>query len=201
MSYADLSGVIMRWGGHCDQMIVYEHVADGSVKRTHCHLLMMGVRVTIETLKNAARSLVTVGKGQQFWKWESKTPPDETFITYMAKGDLTPVFNKGFEHSKIELLRGLWQTRTAAAEPGNVYIIGKKSPILVTRKMLLGEMLEDYVKLDDKSQRSTVQLICRVIRKYGFGINPYHVREYYYALVWEDDSPFNFAVEKCLAML
>jgi len=202
MSYADLSGVITNWANQCEEMIVYEHVADANVKRTHCHLLMLGAQVCIETLKNIARKQIDVGKGQQFWKWESKLPPDMSFITYMSKGNLSPVFNKGIPNSKIELFKGQWQTRTATATPGNVYIIpAKKDRILITRKMMLGEMLEDYMKLVNKTQRDTVQLICRVLRKYGSGINPYHVREYYYALVWEDDNPFNFTVEKCLTML
>jgi len=207
LPYMDLSGVIKTWADQCETLVVYEHVADSQVKKTHVHLLMVGIRVGVEQLKNLAKRHIVPGKGQAFWKWESKTPPDESFITYMSKGKLAPKFIKNISPAQIEEWRLKWvdpAAKSNSSETGNVYIVSKKPPPkTISRKELLAEMTENYYlkKLDDTKRREVVQLICQILRKYGFGINPYHVREYFYALVWDKDDPFNFTVEKCLSLL
>lgn len=205
MPFLDLSGVIELWASQCEKLIVYEHISDSQVKKTHCHLLMIGSKVGVEQLKNLAKSCIVPGKGQQFWKWESRIPPDETFITYMSKGKLAPKFIKNISPAEVEEWKLKWIDPTAKSNSpqGDTFIVYKKSPPkTITRKEMLAEMAEKYMRdLKDKSQRNVVHLICQILRKYGFGINPYHVREYYYALVFDDETPFNITVEKCLSIL
>lgn len=207
LPYVDLSGVIKLWADECEAFIVYEHVSDTTVKKTHCHFLMLGCAVGPEQMKNIAKRVMVPGKGQAFWKWESKLPPDQSFITYMSKGKLAPKFVKNISPAEVEEWRLKWvdpAAKSNSSEPGNVYIINKKPPPkTISRKELLAEMTETYIlkKYNDTKKREIVQMICQIVRKYGFGINPYHVREYYYALVWDQDDLFNFTTEKCLSLL
>jgi len=108
----DISNVFVEWAEQCDRMIVYQHDADVNVVATHCHILMIGLKVKDESLKRSFKRicpLIDTTGGNKFWKWESKNPPDEGLITYMSKGTLRPVFVKNFEPGEVEAQRLKWQ--------------------------------------------------------------------------------------------
>jgi len=119
---ADISGVFGEWAEQCDQMIVYQHDADATVTATHCHVLMIGLKVKDESLKRSFKrvcpSIDTTG-GNKFWKWESKTPPDIGLITYMSKGKLRPVYVKNIPAAVVEELRAKWIERAQVNPPGS----------------------------------------------------------------------------------
>jgi len=48
-------------------------------------------------------------KGNEFWKWESKQPPDDSFLTYMSKGTLRPVFLKNYTPEEVDERRKQWK--------------------------------------------------------------------------------------------
>lgn len=219
LPYVDLSGIAQLWSDKCEAFICYEHISDATVKKTHCHFLMMGVTVSIETLKNIAKAEITTGKGQQFWKWESKNPPDETFIMYMSKGKFAPKFVKNLSPELIEEQRSKWVDLTAKVESSivstaqastTIYTVYKKPPsTTVTRKFLLEEMSQRLYDSEipkggvrvSVTDSELIELIIKVIRKYGIGINIFHVREYYYALRFDNETTRNQTVSKCLSIL
>jgi len=107
----DISNVFVEWAQQCDRMVVYQHDADANVTATHCHILMIGLKVKDESLKRSFKRLcphIDTTGGNKFWKWESKHPPDEGIITYMTKGILRPVFIKNFEKGELEAQRLKW---------------------------------------------------------------------------------------------
>lgn len=107
LPWNDLSGVASIWQEYCSQIIIYEHDADEEVSRTHCHFLMIDCTVKEERLKRLSK---LPGKGNEFWSWIHKQfpNPDVTFIKYMSKGTLRPVFQKNFSDQIVEEQRGLW---------------------------------------------------------------------------------------------
>jgi len=120
ISYADASGVINAWAEQCDKLIVYEHEKDSKVPTTHIHLLMMGCKVKEERLKRIAKGLLPASMdihGNAFWKWTSKHPADEGFITYMSKGKLVPKYSKNILESQIEERRTAWVEPSGSLAP------------------------------------------------------------------------------------
>ena len=107
----DLEDVIKLWAATCESMVVYEHEADEDVSTTHCHFLMINSQYkTEEALKRIffKQTPAEERKGNALWAWEHKQPVNETFVTYMSKGRLRPVFVKNFSPAKIEELTGKW---------------------------------------------------------------------------------------------
>jgi len=225
-SYDDLSGSVQLWSNIAQRIICGEHYADKQDKTTHVHLGIWASPVKEESLKRTFNSIRQDKlSGTKVWAWSHKKHPKlidfviqpeehddyphywtSTFkyIRYVLKGN-APKFVKCISPEIVERARKSWKTDDPVAsvsQPGNVYIINSKKPSkTITRRELLAEMSEIYHEMKDKTQRETVQMCCRVLRKYGFGINLYHVREYYYALVWDDESPFNTTTEKILSIL
>jgi len=117
--YVDISGLVQIWANECEQLIVYEHAADSKVKKTHCHLLMLGCRVKEEALKRMLykelpqyKSL----KGNALWswvheKWQKAQLGDSynlAMITYYSKGTLRPKYVKNIPDNIVEEHRAKW---------------------------------------------------------------------------------------------
>lgn len=98
----------------CGKVAVFEHPADTKVKHTHCHLLLLGSPVKAEALKRKWPG-EPPGKGQEFWKWESKYgTPDESFIQYMTKGKYAAKFLKNISPATVEEWRTKWVDKSTA---------------------------------------------------------------------------------------
>ena len=144
--YADLATTVADWAMLAEKLLCYEHPEENN---QHCHFLLVGVRVTVETLKGHYRrhGLELRGAGQVSFKTTFKNRTgvvlaidDETipkYITYMSKGKYDPSYNKGYEPEFIEQCKSAW-IDYKASEP-------------VTRdKEMLGDFsnhLMDYIKL------------------------------------------------------
>ena len=100
----------------CEKVLAYEHPVPNNV---HCHLLLVGVYQTDETLKNVFRNhgLTLKGAGQVSYKTTFKqngakvpiTPETiPKYVTYMSKGQYEPAYNKGFTAEEIEAAKALW---------------------------------------------------------------------------------------------
>jgi len=127
LSYADLSGVVAAYAEVCDKLIVYEHEADGKVKTTHIHLLIIGSSNKDEALRRLAQKarMDIRMSGNEFWKWaikkehKAKFVSDPlSFITYMAKGKLAPKYVKNISPAEVEERRTAWVEPTVLAPEG-----------------------------------------------------------------------------------
>jgi hypothetical protein len=99
MPFMDLSGTLTLWSKSCESIIVFEHESDEEVTQTHCHVLMLGSEyATAEPLKRIFyKQVETNRKGNDLWAWTHNDfpVPDISFIRYMGKGNLRPIFYQG----------------------------------------------------------------------------------------------------------
>jgi len=99
MPYVDLSGTLTLWSKSCESIIVFEHESDEEVAQTHCHVLMLGSEyATAEPLKRIfSKQVETNRKGNDLWAWTHRDfpVPDISFIRYMGKGSLKPIYYSG----------------------------------------------------------------------------------------------------------
>lgn len=161
----------------CERVIIYQHNADTSVKRTHIHGLVFGCTRKEDTVRNR------FFKGKYDYSLKSKV--DDMFITYMSKGKLDPVFVKGFDPELIGLRKSEWQDHRITPTVD----VSDKSSNKKTKKELLRIMLETYdsqwAEVDKKSSMRYMSLdsVLRHIRKILIDNNEvigmYKVMDYY----------------------
>lgn len=195
LSYNDVSGVIRMWSKSCDKMVVYEHEADEEVATTHVHMIMVNCKYkSQDTLCNQFRKLIeTERKGNELWSWEHKNypNPDITYIKYMTKGKLKPVYVKNVSEDEIETYRSQWvdnsPKRVVVSDDNNVVIPAK------TKQMTKWEMLclmyheyelarkENRGFAVSKSQRN--RIIINVLKEHKQVVGLYKVQEFSYALM------------------
>jgi len=112
-SYAELVRVFSNWTEVSDQVLVYEHPPGisrhtGKMQKEHCHVLIQGCKIGEEGIKKRIKSIIRLhGNGDWCWS-KSKYEGREKYITYMSKGKYQPKYNKGYETSELEQLRGKW---------------------------------------------------------------------------------------------
>ena len=124
VSYNDASGVIKLWAATCAQLVVYEHEADSKITKTHIHLLIIGSSVKEEALKRIYyKNVQETRKGNDLWSWHHKKfpNPDLSFIQYMAKGKLRPVFVQGISPDIVEEHRLKWIAPTTSTSTVEKY--------------------------------------------------------------------------------
>lgn len=107
-----------------DKVLAYEHV--GTVtEKIHVHLVIMGARCDVKTLKSDMVKGGVVVKGATAtngdWSWKTSFKDkvtkevisiDDTnvnkYVTYMTKGNLDPKYNKGFTDEVIADAKSQW---------------------------------------------------------------------------------------------
>lgn len=127
-SFSDLSGVVRAWALKADKMIVYEHVGD-ETEKVHIHLLMLGVSVDAERLKQIAQATNrNLGSGNGFWSFKTKVKKDtispnnsDKFITYMSKGKLEPSYNQGWDEATLARLKDAWVDQVNLSREQKLY--------------------------------------------------------------------------------
>jgi len=89
----------------CEAVVVYEHVKDEEVNRTHVHALVKRCQSKTTTLKARLVKLFGAWKKEDWAFMEAK---NDNLITYMSKGTLDPVFCSGFLTEYIQSLKSDW---------------------------------------------------------------------------------------------
>lgn len=116
LPFFDLSGALRAWALKADTILVYEHLG-GKTEKVHIHALLMGCNATDETLKNIIKSHgITHLSGNGDWSFKTKhkelgpltDATKDGFVTYMSKGQLMPLYNKGFTDDYLMEMRDRW---------------------------------------------------------------------------------------------
>jgi len=160
LSYADMSGVVEKWSQTCEKMVVYQHDPDKEVPRTHVHMLLINCKhKSPEQLKRMFHEAhETDRKGNDLWAWTHKDfpNPDETFIPYMTKGNIAPVFVKNYSPAELEDARTQWKDTTPTPkgkcllnDAGEV----KDKPKKKTRREIVKIIDERYKKLKIETEK------------------------------------------------
>lgn len=116
LPYDDCIDIISKWASRSQKIIVYQHDADEEVSKTHIHLAVGGCEVKAEALKRMWAD--APGKGNEFWSWK-EWDGTETYITYMSKGKLRPLYTKNFTDEQVERSRQAWVEPVKADKPGD----------------------------------------------------------------------------------
>ena len=216
--FKDISGIVTAWSNKCERLLVGEHDPHDEETSTHCHILISNSTVKKEQLQRIQKEFLPGLAKNEHWIMEltigKKNKPRVPYKTsllapYVMKG-AAEKFNHKFSDEELEMSREAWVPPMQSAsssnnQPGNVYIISKKSPPkTITRKELLAEMCENFFSMEqsDKDDKHVVvSMCCKVLRKYGFGINLWHVREYYFALMFDEQDKYNETVNKIVHLI
>jgi len=105
----DLLKQLYEWS---ESVVIYEHEADEDVSRTHIHGLIIGCQRKEDTLRDKIfkinwkkdYQLATTYKDNQ----DKVHPVNEGYVTYMAKGHLSPMLIQNFSEEKINDLKSKW---------------------------------------------------------------------------------------------
>lgn len=184
--YSDISGWITTES--CSTCIVYEHEADEEIKRTHCHMWVKGIECNTDTLKNHIKKVL--GKvDKSDWAFmaihpKTKTPYNDTLITYMSKGVLQPMYKKNWTFEEVEEYRKKWvaNPHPITTQDGKLVVKREvKETAKKTKRELIQEMLETY--LPEMDTRETVELIRKVLIKNNEVLGMYKVTDFYDSLL------------------
>lgn len=116
LPYDDCKPIISQWADRSSSLIVFEHLADEEISKTHIHIAIGGCEVKTEALKRMWSN--APGKGNEFWSWKDWDGTDK-YITYMTKGKLSPKFVKNFLSDEVERSRQGWVEPVKADKPGD----------------------------------------------------------------------------------
>lgn len=142
-SYKDLELLITDWAQVSERVVVYQHDPDAEVKKTHVHILIQGCSLgTSAGLVKRALKHVPL-KGNQDWSFrpeEYENDPDK-YITYMTKGNLQSVYNKGYTPEYLEERRVLWKDFT---KPSAEICVQKEPQTKPPAKDTLSDLYQTY---------------------------------------------------------
>lgn len=181
---------IQQWivNEDCSFCVVYQHDADQEVSRTHCHIWIKGVKCNTDSLKNHIKKVV--GKvPKEDWAFmaiqpKTKTPYNDTLITYMSKGELDPKYIKGWTEEEIEEFRRKWipPPNPITTQDGKLVVKRVvKETTKKTKRELINEMMETY--LPEMELRETLELIRKVLIKNNEVLGMYKVTDFYDSLL------------------
>ena len=136
-SYETLRTTIGDWGLVSKLLVAYEHPEPDNI---HCHLLLTGVYVTNQNLKDTMRAhgVPLKGAGQLSFKESFKCPTtkkvieinEETwpkYITYMSKGKYEPKYIQGFSSETVTAYKEAWCVNSTRDPSGyTIYLDFKK---------------------------------------------------------------------------
>lgn len=117
--YVELQTTVADWALQADKVLCYEH--PDKRENVHCHLLLVGVYISTDTLKGIMRrhGIALKGSGQVSFKTSFKSNgismdiTDETiskYITYMSKGKYDAKYNKGYTQEELDACKARWIT-------------------------------------------------------------------------------------------
>lgn len=211
LSYNDMSGVIHVWAKSCTQMAVYQHSPDQGCTKTHVHMIMLGCTYkTCETLKKQFYKLTgSELDGNELWEWTHKEwegQPDLSFITYMSKGELRPVFVKDITDEEIEELRKKWVSHPKGVESSQIQTrIKTKEPKKLTKYDICVEVMSSIKEHNPglATENISDELWFRAIRKVLIAhrqpLGLYKVVDIYDACIMYNDK--NKFLSNCLQIL
>lgn len=184
---------------------------------SHYHIYIEDDNVSDQTIRLALKAGLKIpstgtGKGNKYYAFIKnwKDPG------YICKSNEI-IRSKGFTEKQILDFvvsgRKKYQTKVDGTE-----LRGEAAPAdrpkrndRATNADLIGESLIRYSALirelkekneyDGDHRRELVKIICEVLRENGRGINPFQVREFAYAVLFETDESKNYVLDKIFYML
>ena len=162
--YSALATAMGDWAMRSTGVIVYEHPEPNNV---HCHMLLRGVYVDAETLKNDLRKRgLDCARAEWSFKTTFKTPDggvvemsEETakkYITYMSKGKYEPKYLSAYNADECELAKTAWV----------VYKKSSRDSELYDKFIAFTEQTEQKVWLNDKNYSLVINQLHALAMKF-----------------------------------
>lgn len=164
----------------CEKVIVYQHNADGTVKRTHIHGLVEGCSRKEDTVRNR------FFKGK--YEYSMKTKADDTFIAYMSKGQYEPVYVKGYDPELIAQRKkeGYSPTVTEVKAIDGKLVRTVDDSKKKTKRELIEIMRSKYE--EHMTDTNMLKMIRKVLIDNNEVIGMYKVLDFYDALLMYSDK-------------
>lgn len=178
----------------CEKLVVYEHIQDDYVKRTHIHAYIEGWKYTKQYLKNIVKRIKNFERtdwafSENYVVNEERKPVNTGYITYMSKGVLEPCFVKGFTQTEIDTFKGNWTERSKPLTnyQTRIQLVKKETATEVKKRKndLIHEMIgmmndEEYKeKLRYEYDETVIAVIIKVLNDNKYVFSRYSVRDYY----------------------
>lgn len=185
-SFNDLTEFFPKLDLVAERYVWYEHTVPNNI---HVHGLVVGCTVSTDTLKNYIRKSVGNMKSTE---WSFKSADDLNFITYMSKGNLSPVIAKGFASEEIVELTSKWVSMETKKKSMVQYKIKVENP---TQAKIRQNELMDMVKQRCKEKgitrpRDVLEEIRQVVYVEHKTISGrYKIRDYYDYVLGSQVSP------------
>lgn len=109
-AWLQAQSIAHSWALRADKVLVYEHSQETKTAKDkiHIHMLLVNTSVDKKQLRNLAKQTNVPTKGNENMSFKMAEEPFTKYITYMSKGVLKPVYNKGFTTEELEEYRLLW---------------------------------------------------------------------------------------------
>jgi len=141
-SYETAKTVVGLWAMRCDKILAYEHLGTKTGK-VHIHLSLLGTNVDKKQLRNIASGAQLPVSGNEWCSFKVWDRKDE-YITYMSKGHLDPLYNKGYAPEFIQQCKDKWvEPHTYIKQDTTDNYLGKFDNYLF-EKIPAGEILDFY---------------------------------------------------------
>lgn len=179
-----------------NNLIAYEH--SENALNIHVHFLIEDLKESTDTLKNWIRKVTNRKFKADEWSFKTKYKPSKdklapeipvsrTCITYMAKGKLEPVYNRGFKEEDILDLKLKWidYKRSAKQQALTSYLVRES---VAQSKLRQDQMMQEIIKrletLEIDDWQYTPDIVLSMIRQVVIVENKtiigrYKVRDYY----------------------
>lgn len=170
----------------CERVIGYEHNDVGNV---HVHMILIGCKVSTDTLKNYIKKSgkVPARAGNPFWSFKTADAPVDA-LPYMSKGVYEPFIVKEFTEQEIADAKAkgyMPERKTGKYQTKLQYIVRETSSEAKKRKNdLIKEMLLELdghqcINLEYHIDEVIVKVIVKVLNDNNVIFGRYTVRDYY----------------------
>jgi len=181
-SYQELASFVDHLVTCCDKVVIYEHKSN----RVHIHGLLINCKVSTDTLKNyVKRSLGVTTFPKSDWSFKTLyegNPVDDKFIIYMSKGDLQPVYVRGYSDAEIEQYKSQWVDRPKKRKELTQYKLKYENPkeAKVRQNEMIDMILQRCKENQIKQPRQILEVIRQVVWKECKTVaGRYKIRDYY----------------------
>ena len=103
--YVSVASLLGTWALRCEKLLAYEHVGT-KTEKVHIHILIMGSALQKKQLRNIGQQYADL-KGNELCSFKECITWEQP-VVYMTKGNLEPVYNKGFETKELAELKAKW---------------------------------------------------------------------------------------------
>lgn len=196
LPYEDVKEACRQVAEETSHLVIYQHDADEETARTHIHFYVVW-KASTDTLKNRFKQYIPQGsKGNSLWEFKTEYKDYDTkqlrkvtpnCITYMSKGELDPVFVKGFTQEQIDEYKSHWVERPkkSSYQTKLQYICKETAGEAKKRKNdYINEMVTELsghepVNLEYHADEAIVKAIIKVLNDNNVVFSRYTIRDYY----------------------